>query len=159
MRGAGLYASYRVDGGDYAEGQGHSRGEEDSDGMGWTGGCDNGAGHHSHAEVGDGQGQFTNSHGIHGRIERRCQMAEHEQRDNSGVLFKNTTKSEGGSNANPKWPDYTGSIRVAGVDYRLAAWVKESQKGKFLTMSVTPKDGQWQAGQRAQQEDRGADLF
>jgi hypothetical protein len=83
-------------------------------------------------------------------------MAEHEQRDNSGVLFKNFKKAEGGHD---NWPDYNGSIRVAGVDYRLAAWIKEGQKGKFLTMSVTPKDGQWQAGQRAQQEDRGADLF
>jgi hypothetical protein len=76
------------------------------------------------------------------------QMADREQRPNSGILFKNTKKAEGGHD---NWPDYRGSIQVAGVDYLLSAWIKEGQKGKFMTLSVTPK-GEYR--QPAQREDR-----
>lgn len=61
-------------------------------------------------------------------------MSNQEQnKDNSGVLFKNTSKS------NDKQPDYTGSITVNGKDLRLAAWENESKdkKTKFLKISVS----------------------
>jgi hypothetical protein len=53
-------------------------------------------------------------------------------KDNSGALFRNTKKDEG----NPNSPDYTGDVLINGVRYRLAGWVKEGTRGKFLSLSV-----------------------
>lgn len=54
-----------------------------------------------------------------------------ENRENSGVLFKEENKK------NPKGPDYRGSVNIGGEDYTLAGWIKESKKGtKFLSLSV-----------------------
>jgi hypothetical protein len=55
--------------------------------------------------------------------------------ENRGVLFKN---DQGG---NPKRPQYRGSLNVAGQDFNISAWVKESKKdgSKFLSISVEPK--------------------
>jgi hypothetical protein len=63
-----------------------------------------------------------------------------EQRDNSGSLFKNDRKTT------EKHPDYTGNLMVAGVEYRLSAWIKKGQKGTFMSLAVTPKDEQGQSG-------------
>ena len=57
----------------------------------------------------------------------------YEQKDNSGVLFKNDKKTE------DKHPDYKGNIQVAGIDYWISAWLKTGKKGKFLSLSVQPK--------------------
>ena len=56
--------------------------------------------------------------------------------DNSGVLFKNDKGD------NPKRPDYRGSIAVAGVDYNISGWIRESKKtgDKFMSLKVEPKD-------------------
>lgn len=49
------------------------------------------------------------------------------QKDNTFVLFKND-KGE-----NEKAPDFKGKITIAGKEYDLAAWAKESEKGtKYL---------------------------
>jgi hypothetical protein len=53
---------------------------------------------------------------------------------NSGVLFKNDRKESA------KHPDYQGNINVDGVEFWLSAWIKEGQKGKFMSLSVKKKE-------------------
>jgi len=55
---------------------------------------------------------------------------------NSGVLFKNLDKDKDSQ------PDYKGSINVDGREMWLSAWIKTGQKGKFMSPSVKPKEGQ-----------------
>lgn len=50
---------------------------------------------------------------------------------NSGALFKNEKATT------EKSPQYTGKINVNGKEYRLAAWVKEGKKGKFMSLKVS----------------------
>lgn len=56
--------------------------------------------------------------------------------DNSmrGVLFKNDRKER------DQHPDYKGQCEVEGVEYWISAWIKEGQKGKFMSLSFTPKE-------------------
>lgn len=56
-------------------------------------------------------------------------------RTNTGVLFNERDRK-----TNPKAPDYKGSINIEGKEYWLASWIKDGQKGKFMSLSVTPKD-------------------
>lgn len=55
----------------------------------------------------------------------------YEQKDNSGALFKNDKAG------NPKRPDYKGKLMVAGKNYQVSGWIRESKQGdKFLSLSV-----------------------
>jgi hypothetical protein len=58
---------------------------------------------------------------------------------NRGVLFKNDRKDS------ENHPDYKGQVNVGGQEFWLSAWIKEGQKGKFMSLSVTPKEEQRQA--------------
>jgi len=52
--------------------------------------------------------------------------------EKTGVLFKN-------DNDNPKAPQYKGKITFDGVEYQLAAWVRESANGvKFMSLKAEP---------------------
>jgi hypothetical protein len=51
-----------------------------------------------------------------------------------GALFKNDRKET------DNHPDYNGSINVGGTDYWLSAWIKEGKSGKFMSLSVKPKE-------------------
>ena len=58
-------------------------------------------------------------------------MAEQYDDDNRFVLFK----QDKGNNANR--PDYTGTIKIEGKEWRLAAWISESKGGlKYLRGNV-----------------------
>ncbi len=60
-------------------------------------------------------------------------MSTDKKYPNSGALFRNTDK------ADPKHADYNGSLNVDGTDYWINGWIKEGAKGKFLSLSVKPK--------------------
>ena len=51
-------------------------------------------------------------------------------KEGSGSLFKNDRK------VSDTHPDFTGSIMLNGKEHYLSAWVKESKKGKFFSVSV-----------------------
>lgn len=61
-----------------------------------------------------------------------------QQRPGSGILFKNREKVDGGQEA---WPDYKGSITTPdGTEFWLSAWIKDGKRGKFMSLSMKPKD-------------------
>jgi len=51
--------------------------------------------------------------------------------NNSGTLGRNQYKKTDAQ------PEYTGKATIDGVEYRLAAWVKEGQDGKFFAMKFS----------------------
>jgi len=51
--------------------------------------------------------------------------------DNSGILGRNKYKKSDGQ------PDYTGKATINGVEYRVAAWLKENADGKFFAMKYS----------------------
>lgn len=58
-----------------------------------------------------------------------------EPKDGHGALFKNDRKEK------PSHPDYRGDLRVEGIDFKLAGWVKETAAGKkYLSLSAMPKE-------------------
>ena len=57
----------------------------------------------------------------------------YEQKNNGGVLFKNTYKKTDAQ------PDYTGDAMFNGVKGRISSWIKEGAKGKFLSIAFTPE--------------------
>ena len=61
-------------------------------------------------------------------------MSGYQQKDGQGALFKN---DKGGNEARP---DYRGSVTINGTEYELAAWIKDGQKGKFMSLSAKPKE-------------------
>lgn len=62
-------------------------------------------------------------------------MTEYDNTD-KGVLFKNQRKTT------DNHPDYTGSLNVGGQEFWLSAWIKTGQKGKFMSLSIQPKEQQ-----------------
>jgi hypothetical protein len=68
---------------------------------------------------------------------------DRQNRDNSGVLFRNDKRE------NEKSPNYKGNITINGQDYWLSAWIKEGKGGKFMGLAVSPKEQQASARSKA----------
>ncbi len=64
----------------------------------------------------------------------------YEQRDNSGSLFRNETKT------NERGPDYSGTCMVDGVEHFFDGWLKTADSGKkWMSFSFKRKEKQPQA--------------
>jgi hypothetical protein len=61
-------------------------------------------------------------------------MNQQYDNTNRGALFKNDRKES------DNHPDYRGSVNVNGQEFWLSAWIKEGQRGKFMSLSVRPKE-------------------
>lgn len=71
----------------------------------------------------------------------------YEMKDGQGSLFKNDRKTS------DKGPDYKGQLKLGGVEYWVAAWIKTGANGKWMSLSVVPKEGTVVAKPRKQQDD------
>ena len=71
-----------------------------------------------------------------------------------GVLYRNENKTS------DNHPDYSGSVNVAGMDFWLSAWLKESKKDskKFFSLSVRPKTDAPKAAKTAKVADINDDI-
>ena len=59
----------------------------------------------------------------------------YEPKDMSGTLFRNDRKET------ERQPDYKGNALIAGREFALSGWVKQSKTGgKFLSLVFKPKD-------------------
>ena len=63
-----------------------------------------------------------------------------EQKDNSGVLFKNEKKTS------DKAPDYSGSVVVDGKEKKIAAWVNKGKDGGKSYFSLKFEEPQQKSG-------------
>jgi hypothetical protein len=61
-------------------------------------------------------------------------MSIEKKFDNGGLLFRNHDKET------DKHPDYKGNLTVGGIEYWLNAWIKDGKHGKFMSLSVKPKE-------------------
>jgi len=70
----------------------------------------------------------------------------YQHKEGSGSLFKNDKK------LSDKHPDYKGDALINGKEVWLSAWIKEGNKGKFMSLSIQEKDAVQQQGmQQAKQ--------
>lgn len=81
-------------------------------------------------------------------------MSEYDN-NNSGALFKNDKEG------NDKRPDYKGKSEVAGVQYYVSAWIRQSKAGKtYMSLKYEPVDAaQAPAPAAAPAQSSGGDDF
>ena len=73
----------------------------------------------------------------------------YELKDGQGSLFKNERREK------DTHPNLQGTILVAGVEYWINGWTKEGAKGRWISLSVKPKEARADkpAGKAPKQED------
>lgn len=60
-----------------------------------------------------------------------------ELKDGNGSLFKNSYKED----ENDSKPNYTGTVKVKGVEYSLAGWKRVSKSGiTYISVKVSDKN-------------------
>ncbi len=59
----------------------------------------------------------------------------YELNEGQGTLFRNTKKEEGS-----KQPDYRGEVKLDGTLMEVAGWIKEGKNGKWVSLSIKPKE-------------------
>ena len=57
----------------------------------------------------------------------------YELKDGQGSLFKNDKDGV------ETRPDYRGELKINGTIYRVSGWLKEGQKGKWMSLSADEK--------------------
>lgn len=65
----------------------------------------------------------------------------YERKNGDFILFRNKYKEAG-----DKKPDWKGEILIAGETLDISAWVKNGQKGEFLTGNISHKRDKAAAG-------------
>lgn len=75
-----------------------------------------------------------------------------EHKPGSGSLFRNDKKG------NDRAPDYRGVANIDGELFELAGWIKECSKGKFLSLSLKPKEERQQQAKPPQAGDPFGDM-
>jgi hypothetical protein len=73
-----------------------------------------------------------------------------EHKEGMGSLFKNDHREEG-----DKRPNYKGQVNVGGKVYDIAAWLREGNKGKYMSLKVS-EPRQAGGGQRREEPARRA---
>ncbi len=76
----------------------------------------------------------------------------YEHKEGGGALFKN---DKGGVETRP---DYKGDIKINGTLYELAAWIREGNKGKFMSLSAKVKEPRVDPGSSDPSNMHGPDL-
>lgn len=61
-------------------------------------------------------------------------MGQQYDNTNRGALFPNDRKTKDNQ------PDYKGQLDVDGVEYWVSGWVKDTQRGEIVSLSIEPKD-------------------
>ncbi len=54
----------------------------------------------------------------------------YELKEGQGSLFRNN------KDGNEKRPDYRGQVNINGTFYDVSGWIKEGQKGKWMSLKV-----------------------
>jgi hypothetical protein len=56
----------------------------------------------------------------------------YEMKEGTGALFRNDKEKE-------NQPDYRGDAKIGGEEYKIAGWIREGKRGKFLSLQIESK--------------------